>query len=244
MLTRSADYYYDHTAVMEPVTGGAVASSGRRGAKDAPPGTGNKMNTSFRAATGALVERRNCRDVWSFVSGRFPEAHTATFPAALPERCIQASTSEHGACADCGSPWRRRTHKAKQGGNVRRDGSVAPANEKVPGEKFTATRMRAGRLGKTRDAIPDSETIGWEPTCGCGTSEVRPCIVLDPFAGSGTTLMVAKQLGRDYIGIELNEKEYGPIIERRLGDAVVDEATRASSKGRRSATAQRKRSSR
>ena len=40
-------------------------------------------------------------------------------------------------------------------------------------------------------------------------------IVLDPFMGSGTTAMVAKQLGRDYIGCELHE-EYGNLIDQRV----------------------------
>lgn len=53
---------------------------------------------------------------------------------------------------------------------------------------------------------------------------IEPCIlagcpadgvVLDPFAGAGTTLLVAKRHGRKSIGIELNP-EYCKLIERRL----------------------------
>lgn len=54
----------------------------------------------------------------------------------------------------------------------------------------------------------------WEPTCDCGTDETRPCIVLDPFAGSGTTGEVAERLGRNRILCELNQ-EYRPLIEDR-----------------------------
>ena len=40
-------------------------------------------------------------------------------------------------------------------------------------------------------------------------------IVLDPFIGSGTTAMAAKQLGRKYVGIDINE-EYCQIARQRL----------------------------
>lgn len=42
-------------------------------------------------------------------------------------------------------------------------------------------------------------------------------IVLDPFAGSGTTCAMAKKLGRYYIGVEQSEK-YCEMIEERLKD--------------------------
>ena len=53
---------------------------------------------------------------------------------------------------------------------------------------------------------------------------IEPCIlagsregdvILDPFMGSGTTAMVAKQHDRSYIGCELHE-DYGSLIQKRL----------------------------
>jgi len=40
-------------------------------------------------------------------------------------------------------------------------------------------------------------------------------VVLDPYAGSGTTLLVARALGRRWAGIELNPA-FVDLIERRL----------------------------
>ena len=58
---------------------------------------------------------------------------------------------------------------------------------------------------------------------------IKPCIlagsekndiILDPFMGSGTTGMVAKELGRYYIGCELHE-DYGKLIDKRVGEVPV-----------------------
>lgn len=48
-------------------------------------------------------------------------------------------------------------------------------------------------------------------------------IIFDPFLGSGTTSVVAKKLGRQYCGIELNE-EYAMLAEKRLAKANSDRA--------------------
>ena len=46
-------------------------------------------------------------------------------------------------------------------------------------------------------------------------------LVLDPFAGSGTTLATAKRLGRHYLGIELSE-EYADCVRQRLGSVASE----------------------
>ena len=48
-----------------------------------------------------------------------------------------------------------------------------------------------------------------------GDDQTKPDLVLDPFAGSGTTVAVARKLGRRYLGIELS-KQYAQECERRL----------------------------
>jgi len=61
-----------------------------------------------------------------------------------------------------------------------------------------------------------------EPCIKAGSEEGD--IVLDPFMGSGTTAMVAKDLGRDYIGCELHE-EYGNLIQDRLPSVPGEEVS-------------------
>ena len=50
-------------------------------------------------------------------------------------------------------------------------------------------------------------------------------IVLDPFAGSGTTLRVAKNLGRNFVGYELMS-EYSNIIERKVQPGICVDVKR------------------
>jgi len=57
--------------------------------------------------------------------------------------------------------------------------------------------------------------------CGCNAGWDGG-IVLDPFMGSGTVAVVARRLGRNFIGIELNP-EYVEIALKRLKDAGFEE---------------------
>jgi DNA modification methylase len=51
-----------------------------------------KQNESFSAAVCLPVLTRNMRNVWSFTTQGYREAHFATFPEELPRRCILAAT--------------------------------------------------------------------------------------------------------------------------------------------------------
>jgi len=146
----------------------------------------------------------NRRSVWTITTKPFRGAHFATMPPDLAETCIKAGTSKGGCCPYCGSPWQRVTERTKL--TRKRPNDYV----KRTGEAGTGTSCANSVAGVA------VKTLGWSQTCKCEQHEPVPCVVLDPFTGSGTTLYVAEQLGRDSIGIELNP-EYLDIAEKRLG---------------------------
>ena len=155
------------------------------------------------------VNGANLKSVWQIATQPYPGAHFATFPEAIPERCIRLGTSEKGACAKCGSPWERQTYH---------EGAV-PDRRVKPGAVESTGRMdfSQGRGGGFRGAT--SETTGWSPTSSCPPSDPVPCLAMDVFGGSGTTGQVARRLGRRSILIELNP-EYVALARERSGANV------------------------
>jgi len=205
LLTKSARYYWDAEAVKEP----HADSSIERAKNLANPRTRSK---------GASVEEegdvkslqwkpeqvilsaggRNLRSVWTFATEPYPEAHFATFPEELPKRCILAATSAKGACVKCGTPWEREV----ENGLTAHDGKTSSAY----GDGSTAKRLallRQAARERGGEYVNESKTLGWRSGCKCGTEEVVPCLVLDPFAGSGTVGKVAIELGRRAILCDL-----------------------------------------
>ncbi len=217
LLTKSANYYYD----MESTRETAYAAGGTNG-----------TNTS--AGQG-----RNARNWWVIPTQPFAEAHFATYPQALVERCVKAGTSERGACPVCGAPWERETERGEE--LEQRPSWSGEAN---------AYGVRGGNhKGRTGNWGAEVRSVGWKPSCSCvttssvvtdaarsGTSRTAqsettntsvlsaprgttpdpvPCVVLDPFLGSGTTALVTRRLGRRSVGIELNP-EYADMAAKRL----------------------------
>jgi hypothetical protein len=61
---------------------------------------------------------------------------------------------------------------------------------------------------------------GFSPSCTC-TATTQPSTVLDPFCGSGTTLLVARELGLRGIGLDLSYPYLHDIARERLGLAAL-----------------------
>ena len=92
----------------------------------------------------------------------------------------------------------------------------------MPIGKNGAGLQGGGETGDIRRGpVVHSTTAGWRPTCE-HTADPIPATVLDPFAGSGTTLMVARALGRNAIGLDLSLSYLREQARQRLGlDALA-----------------------
>jgi DNA modification methylase len=222
LLTKSASYAYDAQAIAEP-----ASSSDRQqpdpSAKTISPNETPWLNNRYApGASGYGVGKdgmRNRRSVWTIATAPFSEAHFATFPPELPELCIRAGTSERGCCPHCGKGWARVVEREpdtrvayatvgtgeKASGAGRNEGSTAKGIRKVLRED--------GRGGDL--ATAKVTHIGWSPSCSCPPHEPVPATVLDPFAGAGTTGLVADRLGRNAILIELNPA-YADMARKRI----------------------------
>jgi len=156
---------------------------------------------------------RNLRDVWTIATEPFPAAHFATFPRRLVQPCIRAGTSERGVCPECGSPWVRVVESEPNAGWCAK--YAEQENEWQP--------IKGGIRGKRVDGADHPAkrtTTGFRPTCDHDREPI-PATVLDPFAGSLTTLAVAREEGCLAIGIELNADYIDIGIKHRLGQAML-----------------------
>lgn len=199
LFTKERRYFYDHHAVMEeanPDYASRYKYDFHSGEKELA-GAGRPDGATNTSGEKEFTGKRNRRSVWSMNTGNYSGAHFATFPEELPEICIKAGTSEKGCCAECGAPYER-------------------VLEKVDEVKVRYSKTNQGPY-RERDTQAVKKTVGWERTCECDTDDIEACSVLDPFAGAGTTLLVAERLGRHSVGVELNpeyvEMAYDRIVE-------------------------------
>jgi DNA modification methylase len=148
---------------------------------------------------GEILERasmgRNKRCVWSITTKPFKESHFAVFPPDLVETPIKAGCPEF-VCNKCGKAREKIIEREYVGSSEKRGGhNIGGSIYNIPHETAKIKSV-------------------YYTDCGCNAG-FSPGIVLDPFMGSGTAAVVAKKLGRNFIGIELNPK-YIEIAEKRI----------------------------
>jgi site-specific DNA-methyltransferase (cytosine-N4-specific) len=194
LLAKSGRYFYDLDAVRQP-----------------QKGLPTLWDDGGAVEGESIAEGRQLLDVWWIVPQSRPEvqSHFATFPFELARRCISLSTSERGACPECGAPWRRIVVLVGETtGRHYKQAAVAEARG-IVGRGGTMI------LGGTVEAAK-RVTKGWEPTCKHPQEDTPVgCVVLDPFAGSGTAGIIATRMWRSFVGIDL-KPEYVALARRLI----------------------------
>jgi len=150
---------------------------------------------------------KNPGDLWRIPTTPFPGAHFATFPPKLIKPIVKAGCPRW-ICSRCGKP---RTRITEPKFTLHTGETESKYLKGTSANRLALLRQAAREQGV--EYVNERETAGWSD-CGCGADWVGG-VVLDPFAGSGTALRVARRLGRRFIGIEINP-EYAEMAEKRI----------------------------
>lgn len=202
LMAKSPRYYFDAVAIADP----AIATKNRGGGKN--DGFKNRWQPS---------DTRNRRSVWCVPTQALRDEHYAPWPEALVEPCIRAGSSAQ-ACEHCGAAWVRVVERESNWQERKAAGATA-------GNVGVSDTYQNGVHGKnmSHDLKPKAvRVLGFQPACACeDNTGSAASVVLDMFAGSGTTLRVAERLQRNSIGIDLNA-DYLDIQARRTNGVQVE----------------------
>lgn len=199
LLSKRPRYYYDAEAIKEESMYAGDVKTNHNG-KNGEQGYGGDTKAGFVNRAVVVRPTRNKRSVWTVPTEPTPYAHFATYPQKLIEPCILAGCPKE-VCTQCGKPRER----------------ILERKSMVIDRSSRTHPMGQTRTSGVMIEPPESKTVGWTTCCH---APFRPGVVLDPFAGSGTTGVVAAKNQRDYILIELNP-EYVEIAKKRLQEAEV-----------------------
>ena len=199
IATRARDRWFDLDAVRTPNDRGdeqttANDKGGVRGAMQSPQNP---------AGAPPL-------DWWQVSTEPYSGSHYATWPRKLLDRPIKAMCPMQ-VCETCGAPRRRMTAMTAMTADYALSREAIKA-QPDPG-RDSSKGLGYDKRGTGHRVSSEYETVGWSD---CGHDTWRNGIVLDPFAGSGTTLAVATGHGRDAIGIDIDERNAN-LAQERIG---------------------------
>lgn len=215
VATKARDRYFDLDSVRSPTD-----RDDRGGLRQGTPhGTDERRALAGEAAnmSGSNPAGAPPLDYWVIPTAPYKGSHYATFPPDLVVKPVKAMCPLR-VCRVCGEPSRRIVEiTTEQDTDRPRHNRADVAYGSIKGVAHNDHKTTV------------HETLGWSD-CGCwcdqcwerGHSNLTPpCLhkwrtglVLDPFAGSGTTLAVATGHGRDAVGIDLDERNADLALER------------------------------
>ncbi len=195
VATRSPDRYFDLYAVLR------VDPDER---KDQP----EMFDAPASLLTDGFVVGAPPKDYIVINAKGFGGAHYATFPQELLEIPIDAMCPQR-VCCECGEPSRRVIESVR----LSKNGDVIDKDYKAGMTRADDAIYGNRRVGLGPDPYKHTvrKHVGWTD---CGHDAYRAGVVLDPFAGSGTTLQVATGRGRNAIGIDVDERNVDMARER------------------------------
>jgi DNA methylase len=137
--------------------------------------------------------------------------HYAAFPTALV-RPIIAGWSPAAVCSSCDQGRRPVVVKTLD---------VAGMSRRTRPKYIDGAEPAGNTRGMNAEIAPHGTTVatitGYTCRCGDTTAPARPGVVLDPFGGTGTTVMVADVLGRHGIGVD-RSADYCRLAAWRVAD--------------------------
>jgi len=185
-----------------------------------------------------------------FSTRGYKGTHFATFNGALIEPMIKASTSGRGCCPQCGAPWERVTDRefipqpdVSVAKGIKGNSSQKPMDQSSNWDGFPRGTVAITTIGfrptcacydHLYRALPQAHSPrkrhqrqisgNWWKRArrhpGLSDWPVEPCIVLDPFAGAGTTGLECIRLGRRVVLIDLSEEYCRDHIVPRLSAPI------------------------
>lgn len=240
LLTKQPDYYFDMFPVRRPVAASTTErdrysriTEGKDGDysvahdHETPSDPAGRFWRTADFLPDGLIGDDGIPLAFNVPLQPYKGAHFAVFPPRLVEPIVRAATSDKGCCPRCGAPWRR---------------LVARTAMVIERSARQQERGESGRTATSGTMVepPRMNHAGWEPgcscklTCDCGSTDLYgaligphgeycaagkaprpvPCRVLDPFAGAGTTLVVADAFNRHGVGFEVNPANCADIRHR------------------------------
>jgi site-specific DNA-methyltransferase (adenine-specific) len=200
----SGKRYWDDLATRKPIKDPERERYGYRRSESLVrnPSRGDFGDVAGEQMGGSNPSGAPLLDYWVIPPTGYQGSHYAVFPPELVVPLVKAMCPER-VCVECGEPSRPLVERSR----------VGEADDRQRVKNANGERPHVGRM----DRPPE---IGWEmnrETAGftdCGHDNWRPGLVLDPFAGSGTTLLVATGHGHDAIGIDLDARNAELALER------------------------------